>query len=184
MNLFPPPRSAKSHELLEVTETFADRRVRRYSLFSYDLAMRTEIALPDGRLVTVHKNPPEVDPGYSAQSKYESIVVSKNDTPIGTVWLTPASNRNDSHSYIATLNGRRLRRVYGGDRNAQIDLSLADNLLPNTIADQYGRNFILAQGNTQGLAVVIGLMVEGYSDADIDQKWFEQPGLPNDDPRL
>ena len=64
----PPNRHPSSYELEIMTESFADDRVRRFGLFSPDEPSRTEIYLPDGRVVTVHKNLRVVKPGQPAQS--------------------------------------------------------------------------------------------------------------------
>jgi len=164
-------KKVKSPELESVNETFAGGRVRVFGDYSYYLARRTEIDLPDGRLVTVHKNPEitEMDgEQYFGQSRYDSIVVSKDGDSIGTIGLGRVNRPgfSDHHYYLASLNGRKLNMVSGSDRTSRPDLALADHLLDWAISLE-GNNLYFGRGSMRQLAAVVWEMVPGYSEQDI-----------------
>jgi hypothetical protein len=171
LDLSPLPTDA----LDQVWRSYLDGAVRQYAVPGEGGVgvQRTEIDIPDGRVVKLHKNAEAVMYGLKSP-RWNRITIEQDDGELlGVINLEVDSRTSPTNpGYNASVGGRQLATFVRGDA---LDLELADSIYPRAVSREKGvEHHYGVFGDAGSLDEVVDAMRPGFSPASISEL-FEQP---------
>lgn len=172
-------RPLPSEYLEDVTQTYLNGHVRQYTR-SEDAGagmQRTEIDLPDGRIVKMNKNMQPVLYGAEAAC-WDRITVQDDEGIVGAIELSyNRATSETNRSYDVSVAGRKLAML---SRGRELDLELADYLYPREVVKEKGitNNFGAGSfGQLGDLGQVVQAMKRGFTPDMISELFDDQDAL-------